>query len=57
MPKSINNFKLKYLVMFSTLSTFEFQRHFTDVNTCLSYLSELNGKKVFNAVNALVLSI
>lgn len=40
MSKYISNFNLKYLVMFSTLSTFEFQRQFTDVNSCLSYLSE-----------------
>lgn len=40
MSKYISNFRLKYLVMFSTLSTFEFQRQFTDVNSCLSYLAQ-----------------
>ena len=30
--------------MFSTLSTFEFQRRFTDVNDCLSFLSDLKWK-------------
>lgn len=30
--------------MFSTLSTFEFQRHFTDVNSCLAYLCETKWK-------------
>lgn len=44
MSKYISNFILKYLAMFSTLSTFEFQRHFSDVSACLSYLSELKWK-------------
>ena len=31
--------------MFSTLSTFEFQRQFTDVVSCLSYLADLKWKE------------
>ena len=54
MSKYISNFNLKYLAMFSTLSTFEFQRQFTDVNNCLSYLAETNGKMATNAVSVAV---
>ena len=43
--------------MFSTLNAFEFQKHFTDTNSCLKYLADLKWKMDSSTADVVALLI